>query len=99
MRLIFFPDLPDPARFGIQIPILDTRISSTLEALRSHPTIGPAIEELLEQNETEEISRADLEKVHSAKYVHGLYSEELEHLLVSAYELVDEKGNYHRYDP
>jgi acetoin utilization deacetylase AcuC-like enzyme len=44
--------------------------------------------------------RADLERVHSGEFVASLFDESaLEKALLSAYELVDEQGRPHRYEP
>lgn len=99
MQLIYYPDLPDFTQFGIQIPVLDTRATKTLEKLRSHPKLGPLVENILETRELEEVGRSDLARLHSPEYVEGLYSDRLEELLLKAYELIDENGDYHRYAP
>jgi acetoin utilization deacetylase AcuC-like enzyme len=45
------------------------------------------------------ITRSDVERVHSARYVNALYSDGLEDALLAAYELIDENGKPNRYEP
>lgn len=99
MRLLYFPGLPDLLQFGIQIPVLDTRATTTLERLSAHPIIGPRLADLLEQTPSEKISREDIARVHSRGYVDRMYSDKLEEVLLEAFELIDEQGAYNRYDP
>jgi len=99
MKLLYFPDLPGLNSFGIQIPVHDTRAKKTLEELRKHPDIGPRLDGLLTNKCMEIISLEDIARAHSEAYVHSLYSEKREQLLVEAYELLDAEGNYNRYDP
>ncbi|MGC9312755.1 MAG: histone deacetylase family protein [Sediminispirochaetaceae bacterium] len=99
MHLLYFPGLPDLLQFGIQIPVLDTRATTTLERLSAHPIIGPRLADLLEQTPLEKISREDIARVHSRDYVDRIYSDKLEEVLLEAFELIDEQGAYNRYDP
>lgn len=99
MRLLYFPGLPDLLQFGIQIPVLDTRATTTLEQLSAHPSIGLQLADLMEQTPSEKITREDLSRVHSPEYVDRIYSEKLEGVLLEAFELIDEQGAYNRYDP
>ena len=99
MQLLFYPNLPGLQHFGMQIPVLDTRATATIEALQNNPRIGPSMQRLLSTEKREDISREDISRVHNSTYVQDLYSEKLESLLFAAYELIDENGRYHRYDP
>ncbi|MFW6207070.1 MAG: histone deacetylase [Spirochaetota bacterium] len=99
MQLLFYPNLPGLQHFGIQIPVLDTRATATIEALQQHTVIGPHMDTLLSTERSEEISREDIARVHSPPYVQDLYSDRLEALLFDAYELIDEHGRYNRYKP
>ena len=54
---------------------------------------------LLSTEQSEEITREDISRVHSPSYVQDLYSDRLEALLFEAYELIDEHGRYNRYEP
>ncbi|HKJ84622.1 MAG TPA: histone deacetylase [Spirochaetia bacterium] len=84
--------------FGILIPAAGNRADRILEALMTRPGIGPESEWLLGPDGSE-IVRADLERVHDPEYVERLFGDGLEAALVAVFELVDENGNYHRYDP
>ncbi len=99
MHLLYFPGLPDLLKFGIQIPVLDTRATTTLERLSAHPVIGTRLADLLEQTPLEKIEREDLSRVHSPHYVDRIYSDKLEEVLLEAFELIDQQGAYNRYDP
>jgi acetoin utilization deacetylase AcuC-like enzyme len=99
--------------FGIEIPVSDSRVSKTFEKLRSHKILGERTFEQLRSHKIlgerihewhikkveEKISRADLLRVHSQGFVKTLYSDQLETEIIRAYELIDSKGRYHRYDP
>lgn len=99
MHLLFYPNLPGLQHFGIQIPVLDTRATATIEALQRNTRIGPALQYLLSTEKREDITRKDISRVHSSSYVQALYSDKLESLLFAAYELIDENGRYNRYNP
>lgn len=99
MQLLFYPGLPGLQHFGMQIPVLDTRATATIEALQNNTRIGPYMQHLLSTEKSEYISREDLSRVHSSTYVQDLYSDKLESLLYDAYELIDENGGYNRYNP
>jgi len=85
--------------FGIQIPILDSKVTKTFEALMQDPELGPRIEEWHLARITESLGREDLQRVHSRAYVDRLFSEALEEEIIRTYELVDTQGRYYRYDP
>ena len=85
--------------FGIEIPVMDTRASETFGRLAAHPVLGARVGEWHLARIQEQISRDDLIRAHSADYVSSLFSERLESEIIRTYELVDAKGNYHRYQP
>jgi acetoin utilization deacetylase AcuC-like enzyme len=85
--------------FGIEIPVSDSRVSKTFEKLKSHKILGERISDWHIKKVEEKISRTDLLRVHSKKFVETLYSDQLEAQIIRAYELIDSKGRYHRYDP
>ncbi len=85
--------------FGIQIPIRDSRAINTFQALLKDPRLQALQKDWHQNRITETLSREDLLRVHSADYVERLYSEKLEQEIISTYELIDAKGNYHRYTP
>ena len=85
--------------FGIEIPVLASRAVKTFEFLKSHKTLGPQIDQWHIPKIDEQISKADLLRVHSNQYVEKLYSTGLEQEIIRTFELVDGQGNYYRYNP
>jgi len=85
--------------FGIQIPVLASRAVKAYEFLKSHDLLGPRIDQWHIPKIEEQISKADLLRVHSSDYVDKLYSADLESEIIRTFELIDEQGNYYRYDP
>jgi len=85
--------------FGIEIPVSDSRVSKTFEKLRSHRILGERIHDWHINMVEERISRTDVLRVHSKGFVKTLYSDQLEAEIIRAYELIDSKGRFHRYDP
>ena len=85
--------------FGIEIPVLYSRVLNTYEYLKSHETLGPKIDQWHNRKIEETISRDDLLRVHSGDYVEKLFSDGLENEIINTFELIDEAGNYHRYNP
>jgi acetoin utilization deacetylase AcuC-like enzyme len=86
--------LPD---FGILIPIRDTRITNTLQFLEKSPLLKN------KKWKTEGLAlvfnQEDLLRVHDPAYVAKLYGPELEEEIIKTFELLDDQGQYHRYDP
>jgi acetoin utilization deacetylase AcuC-like enzyme len=85
--------------FGIEIPVLASRAVKTFEFLKSHKILGPQIGRWHIPKIDEQISREDLLRVHSEEYVEKLYSTGLEQEIIRTFELIDEQGNYFRYNP
>ncbi|MBT8367078.1 MAG: histone deacetylase [Deltaproteobacteria bacterium] len=85
--------------FGIEIPVLASRAAKTFEFLKSHKVLGPRIEQWHIANIDEHITKEDLLRVHSKAYVEKLYSAELEQEIIRTFELIDDQGNYYRYNP
>ena len=85
--------------FGIQIPVLASRAVKAFEFLKSHDLLGPKIDQWHISKIEEQIAKDDLLRVHSSEYVEKLYSTELEGEIIRTFELIDEQGNYYRYDP
>ncbi len=99
--------------YGILIPVLDSRAGTVVACLeRAHP--ARARELLVEGLEGAArllgvepsalaVGRADLERVHDARFVARLYDGTpgggLERELLSTYELIGSDGEPHRYDP
>ena len=85
--------------FGIQIPMLASRAVKAYEFLKSHDILGPKIDQWHIPKIEEQITKADLLRVHSSDYVDKLYSADLESEIIRTFDLVDEQGKYYRYDP
>ena len=85
--------------FGIQIPILDSKVTKTFEALARDPLLGPRAEEWHSTRIEENIDRQDLLRVHGSGYVDRLFSAALEKEIIRTYELIDDQGHFYRYDP
>lgn len=85
--------------FGIEIPVLASRAVKTFEFLKSHKILGPQIDQWHIPKIKEQISKEDLLRAHSNEYVEKLYSDGLEKEIIRTFELIDERGNYYRYNP
>ena len=85
--------------FGIFLPVAPDRVGRVLKALRDHPTLGPRESEWLIGPDGSTITREDLCRVNTPRYVDGLFGDEVELIIMKAFELIDSDGNYHRYDP
>ena len=85
--------------FGIEIPVLASRAANTFEFLKSHEVLGSRIDRWHIADIDEQITKEDLLRVHSREYVGKLYSAELEKEIIRTFELIDEQGNYYRYNP
>lgn len=97
--ILRYPGSKVPLRdFGVLIPAARNRPEQILDALRERPELGPESRWLIGPDGST-IERDDLERVHDPKYVERLFSQGLEAVLIAVFELVDEQGNYHRYDP
>ena len=85
--------------FGIEIPVVSSRSMKTFDFIKSHEILGPEIDRWHVANIDEQISRDDLLRVHSAEYVNKLFSDGLEQEIINTFELLDDQGNYYRYNP
>jgi len=85
--------------FGIEIPVLASRAVKTFEFLKSHKILGPQIDRWHIAKIEEQISKEDLLRAHSHEYVGKLYSDGLEKEIIRTFELIDDQGNYYRYNP
>jgi len=85
--------------FGIEIPVLASRAVKTFEFLKSHEILGPLAAQWHIPKIEEQISKEDLLRVHSKKYIDKLYSDGLEQEIIRTFELIDDQGRYYRYNP
>jgi acetoin utilization deacetylase AcuC-like enzyme len=98
--IIYNPNVPASLlEFGIQIPIHDSRTTKTFQAVMDNLHLPPSGKNWHQSQITEYISKQDLKRAHAPAYVDKLYSSQLEHIIISTYELIDSKGRYYRYDP
>jgi acetoin utilization deacetylase AcuC-like enzyme len=85
------------SNYGIEIPIVDDRAKKVFETLKkSNPEM-----EIFPSSLIPKIVQADLLLAHKKDYVDDLFksSRSLEYQFMTAYELIDEKGAFHRYNP
>jgi acetoin utilization deacetylase AcuC-like enzyme len=79
--------------FGIQIPFYDNRIEQILSSLK------PEIKSQVWQSNKQFITREDLLRVHSLRYVERALAANPQDFVFEAFELVDAQGNYNRFNP
>lgn len=91
-----YPPLSD---YGIRIPVAPDRSSRVFEALRSHPVLGPRVDKWHIERDGTSLTKEDLLRVHDPGYIDRLFSDPDGGEILRAFELIDEKGRYHRYDP
>ncbi len=98
--ILYDPNLNEGLiEFGIQIPVLASRSVKAFEFLRSHELLGPRIDQWHFPGIEEQITKEDLLRVHSREYVDKLYSAGLEVEIIRTFELIDDQGNFYRYNP
>jgi len=85
--------------YGIAIPIGPDATQKALDNLRREPRVAPLLEAALTPHGETNITRADLERVHSEEYVGRLHSKKVTLEIQRTFELIDSEGKYHRYDP
>ncbi len=83
-------------KYGIEIPLSDDRDGKIFEFLENEGI--PVIQNF---SESIELKKEDLARVHNEEFLSALYGskESLLKAIMDTFELVDEKGNYHRYNP
>ena len=103
--------LYDPAQrrpmtdYGIQIPILGSNADRTVEALLAQPDLARSRNAWLIKENLSPLTRDALVRVHDPEYVDRLLSPPggpdgpCEREIQRTFELVNEDGSYHRYDP
>jgi len=98
--IIYDKNLKEGLReFGIEIPLHHSRAANTFKKLKSHKLLSPKINHWHIKSVNETITRKDILRVHSDEYVARLYSDKLEDEIVRTFELIDDKGQYFRYNP
>lgn len=97
--VLSYPGGIDLSRFGIQIPVAPDRVAQVLAALRSDPVIAAREAEWLLGPDGAQITKDDVLRVHAPEYVDRGFGSGVESLMLEVFELVNEDGSYHRYDP
>ncbi|MBT3982621.1 MAG: histone deacetylase [Bacteriovoracaceae bacterium] len=86
------------SQYGIEVPLKDTRAELTLEHLFSIPQLGAVKEKWFHEFMGEPYSVERLNQCHDQVYV-DMITNHPEMALIKSFELVDDKGNYNRYNP
>lgn len=83
-------------KYGIEIPLSDDRDGKIFHFLEQEGI--PVIQNF---SESIELKKEDLARVHNEKFLSELYGskESLRKAIRDTFELVDENGKYHRYNP
>ncbi len=99
--IIYSPSCePSFESFGIEIPIRESRSSRVVSELRErYPELAEQIVLNVERGTFKRFDRRDLRYAHDRDYVRALVDTDPTEALLKAYELVDEEGNYNRYNP
>ena len=97
MNILFHPELDtELTQYGIQIPIKDDRSEKVFEWLNQN---NHSIESF-SLSQLPQIREEELLLVHNAEFVRRFLDKDLVHgELIKAYELINDKGEYNRYEP
>lgn len=79
-------------KFGIKIPLYDDRVEKLVERFNIKKYEG----------EIPELTKEDFLRAHDKEFIENIFSSKNEEVNIEierAFELVDEQGEYHRYDP
>ena len=97
--VLYYPTGISLHEFGITIPVIPDRSRRVLDAILEDPEIASRKEQWLLHPDGSAITRDDLLRVHAPAYVDRGSEGSAEGLMLEVFELLDEDGNYHRYDP
>ncbi len=98
--ILYDEHLRPPFRdYGVLLPISADKNRKIVSALREDPEVGQRFDRYVIGPDYAPIGRDELALAHDRAYVDRLYGDGLERALMAAFELIDEKGAYHRYDP
>ena len=89
----------DLAEFGIEIPVAANRVQQVLDALMSVPSLSAQPGAWLRGPDGSTITQEDLLRVHARPYVERGFGADVESLMLEVFELLNEDGSYHRYNP
>lgn len=98
MKILYHPDIDLRfTDFGVLIPIENDRSARVFNELKKD-FLNLCYTDFLE---IDKITKNDLMLAHSKEYIEELYSSarNLEYHFLKTYELIDDEGKYHRYDP
>lgn len=84
--------------FGILIPIAPDRAEQVVSSLSSRLPVG-TLDSLTLGPDGTSVTRDDLLRVHAPRYVDRVLGDEAESVMLEVFELIDEEGEYFRYDP
>lgn len=85
--------------FGIEIPVLPDRAAQVLAGLRADADLAARESEWLVGPDGSELSEEDVLRVHSPAYTRRVFGPEVDQVMIEVFELIDDRGNYHRYNP
>lgn len=85
--------------FGIEIPALKSRKTKTIDVLLEDSQLFQLKDQWLKTVNPYNITREDLERIHTESYTRALFSETPDACLKKAYELVNPDGSFNRYKP
>jgi len=99
--IIYAPECePQFESFGIEIPIRNNRSQRVVEELQSRfPQISEQIVFRVKRSDFTVFNRRDLRYAHDRDYVRALVDGDPTEAIMAAYELVDQAGNFQRYNP
>ena len=82
-------------KWGIKVPLLPSRSEQIQSFLKEK--LGT---DLVTELRVTPIAKEDVALVHKENYLNALFDKDsIETIMMDIYELIDEKGNPHRYDP
>jgi acetoin utilization deacetylase AcuC-like enzyme len=86
--------------YGIMVPLKDERATKTIDKLLALPEFQAKKNEWLKGFDPSfKLTFEDILRVHTSDWTEALESNGGEGALMKAYELINEKGEYHRYTP
>lgn len=97
--VLYYPNGISLREFGILIPVAPQRSKLVLDAILSDPARAARKENWLLGEDGTRITREDLLRVHAPDYVARGFGAGVDEFMQEVFELVDEKGEYYRYDP
>jgi acetoin utilization deacetylase AcuC-like enzyme len=97
--VLHYPRGVDLAEFGIEIPVAADRVGQVLDALMAVPGLSAQPGAWLIGPDGSTITREDLLRVHARDYVERGFGAGVDSLMLEVFELMNDDGSYHRYDP